>query len=87
MARLTDEEFAEKDQLVRNLGEFVSPDGKTMVAVGIYRFNGGPPKIGISRSYENRDGTVKPAKLGRLTLEEAKKVHALLGAAIEAFPK
>lgn len=49
-------------------------DGVNVITIGIYQYNGGVPKVQIKRELHRND-TVKFAKLGRLTLEEAEAVR------------
>ncbi len=81
MARISPEDFDAKDKMIHHVGSFA--DEKQTISVGVFSFNGGPPKVGISRTYEDRDGTVKHAKLGRLTPLVAVQLAPLLIKAVE----
>jgi hypothetical protein len=54
------------------------------ITVGIYRYNGGPAKIGINRQVM-KGGLLSPAKLGRITLEEAEYIFGAMNEAITKF--
>ena len=46
------------------------------VEVSLRQYNGGDVKVQIGpRFYENKSGERKPAKCGRLSLEEASEIH------------
>jgi len=47
------------------------------ITVGIYSYNGGEPKIGLTRTFGNGGG-----KLGRMTVGETRDVYAVLGSMI-----
>jgi hypothetical protein len=49
--------------------ELASFDLGTIV-VTVNQYNGGEPKVQISRKFEGRDGEVKYGRAGRLTMEE-----------------
>lgn len=71
----------EKD---KKLWEEVKEFGETKVSVGVYKYEGLPPKIQISR--QNKDiktGDMRYSKLGRLTPEEAEAIIPLLQKALE----
>ena len=44
-----------------------------VIQIGVYRYNGGEPKIGIQRKLQTST-ELKPSKLGRLTLTEAQYI-------------
>lgn len=48
--------------------------GKRTICVSKYVYKGGDPKIQIIRTYQNKEGDEKFAKLGRMNMEEAKQV-------------
>lgn len=47
---------------------------KTKITVGVYSYNDGPKKLGISRVLLDAENKEKFAKLGRLTKEEVEKM-------------
>jgi hypothetical protein len=53
-----------------------------MIQVGVYRCNGGQPKIGISRQVM-KGGQMTPSRLGRLTLDEAEYIFGALNEALK----
>jgi hypothetical protein len=53
-------------------------DEKTAVSVSVHTYNGGDPKVQLSREYIKRDGTRSFRKLGRLTMAEATAVANVL---------
>ncbi len=63
-----------KDKDIELDSKEVLNDGTNVLTVGIYRYDGGLPKVQIKREIQKNDGTMKFAKLGRLTLEEAEAV-------------
>jgi hypothetical protein len=70
-----------KDVLVREVGAFDTEAGQ--IRVGIYRYNDGPLKVGITRTGIKKNGEEWTRALGRITLDEARKLAVLLKQAIE----
>lgn len=56
-----------KDKLLK-LFEFKQE--KATVLFSIFSYDGGKPKLGISRSYEKKDGSVGYGSAGRLSYDE-----------------
>ncbi len=54
-------------------------DAKTDLEVSLYSYDGGPPKIHISRIAENKSGGKIYAKLGRITPEEWRELVDVVG--------
>ncbi len=57
----------EKDVLIK-LYEF--NQGKTNFLVSIFSYNNGKPKLGLTRSYEKKDGSMGYSSSGRLSIDE-----------------
>jgi len=57
-----------------------------MLQVGVFRYNGGEPKIGIQRKVM-KSGQMSPARLGRLTLDEANYIFGTMNEAITELKK
>ena len=47
---------------------------KSVIAVAVFSYNNGTPKLQISRQNKNAAGELSFAKLGRMTKEEVEKV-------------
>lgn len=64
-----------------------SIDGKGMrIVVGVFQYKDEAPKIGINRAILN-GGEPRPAKLGRLTVEEADHIARYLPEAVRELRK
>ena len=57
--------------------------GETRVTVGVFSYNGGEPKLQLSRENLNANEEWRFAKLGRMTKEEVQEVAPLIVKAIE----
>ena len=51
---------------------------KSVIAVAVFSYNNGTPKLQISRQNKNAAGELSFAKLGRMTKEEVEKVLPLM---------
>lgn len=78
---------AEKDKLVREVEKAYTKDGVTLpsedgadmvLGVSIFKYDKGPEKVALYRSYHTAKDGWKPAKLGRLTIDEAKWLASVL---------
>jgi hypothetical protein len=58
----------DKDKLIKY---FENKNGKTTFIVSIFSYNGGEPKLALSKSYEKNDGTIGYSN-GRISIEDAK---------------
>lgn len=67
---------ASKDECLKLLGEVV--EGESIVRVGVYSYDGGPPKIGMTRYFKMKSGEERLQKLGRLELATAKAVANMI---------
>ena len=57
--------------------------GETRVTVGVYSYNGGEKKLQLSRENMDQGGEWRFAKLGRMSIKEAKEVIPLMMKAVE----
>lgn len=57
-----------------------------MIQVGVYRYNGGEPKIGVQR-HVMKGGQMTPSRLGRMTLDEAEYVFGAVNEALTVLKK
>jgi len=57
----------------------------TKLTVSVYAYNGGTPKIQISRENKTKDGEWSFAKLGRMAKTEAAAVLPLIKKAVESM--
>lgn len=57
--------------------------GETRVTVGVYSYNGGEKKLQVSRENMDQNGAWRFAKLGRMSVKEAKEVIPLMMKAVE----
>jgi hypothetical protein len=58
----------------------------TKIAVSVFSYNDGTPKLQLGRQNRNpNSGDWMFSKLGRLTKEEAEKVYAAMGKALETM--
>jgi hypothetical protein len=64
-------------------GEAVTIGDMFRLKVSVMSYNEGVQKLQISRERLNKDGDATFAKLGRMTLEEAKAIAPLMQKAIE----
>jgi hypothetical protein len=71
----------EKDKLIEVVGAVEHP--RSTIEVGIYSYDGGAPKIGVTRFTEREDGKRSYQSLGRLTRDEAEGLLPILKAAAE----
>ena len=55
-----------------------------MITVGVYRYNGGPLKIGVHRQ-AMKGGQMTPSRLGRMTLDEAEYVFGAMNEALKVL--
>jgi hypothetical protein len=55
-----------------------------VIQIGVYRYNGGEPKIGIQRKLQTPT-ELKPSKLGRITLAEAQYILDTMPEAIRVL--
>ena len=51
---------------------------RSRIAVSVFTYNNGTPKLQISRENKNASGEYSFAKLGRMTKEEVEKVMPLM---------
>ena len=58
----------EKDQLIK-MFEKTNENGSTLL-LSIFSYDGGEKKLGMTRSYAKKDGTLGYSNSGRLTLDE-----------------
>lgn len=65
-----------KDKYIAHVGSV--PEGNDTISVGLYSYNGGPVKVGISRTAERRSGDIVHSKLGRLNPETLEALIPLL---------
>lgn len=63
--------------------EVITEQTEDEITIGVYRYNGGPVKVGIRRTITKRNGEIQPAKLGRLTVDEARFVAEQMPAMLE----
>jgi hypothetical protein len=71
----------QKDERLRT--DRVESDGSGHIEVHVARYDGGPIKIGLARTYTTRDGEVRYSKLGRMTVAEAGRVVHVLKKILE----
>ena len=45
-----------------------------IICVGVYSYDGGEPKVGLTRTFTTASGEVGHSTIGRMTTEEATKV-------------
>jgi hypothetical protein len=64
----------------KTIEEIVVCEGEynTVIKLGIYRYNNGASKIGITRWYSDASGNERTKKLGRLSVNEAIELLAAL---------
>lgn len=55
-----------------------------VISVGVYRYNGGPMKIGVQRQVM-KGGQMTPSRLGRMTIDEAEYVFGALNEALKVL--
>jgi hypothetical protein len=58
----------DKDKLIK-MFEYTDDKGGS-VMFSVFSYDNGPKKLGISRSYNKKDGTVGYGPMGRLSLSE-----------------
>lgn len=58
----------------KKIDERVLEYGKRTICVSKHIYKGGDPKIQIIRTYLDKSENIKPAKLGRMNMAEAKQV-------------
>ncbi|MDO8656636.1 MAG: hypothetical protein Q7K45_05335 [Nanoarchaeota archaeon] len=51
---------------------------KSRIAVSVFAYNNGTPKLQISRENKNASGEYSFAKLGRMTKDEVEKIMPLM---------
>ena len=56
---------------------------ETRITVGVYSYNGGEKKLQVSRENMDQNGDWRFAKLGRMSIKEAKEVIPLMMKAVE----
>lgn len=56
-----------KDSLIRL---FEMKKDKASLLCSIFSYDNGQPKLGFTRSFEKKDGTIGYGQLGRLTIDE-----------------
>ena len=67
---------ATKDKLVKKFDDVAV--GEKVFVIGVYKYNGGDPKLGIQKKFTSREGKVSYGSMGRLFKEEARAIlHAL----------
>jgi hypothetical protein len=71
----------DKDKCLDEIGEVETGDEQIKIAV--WSYGGGPPKISMARTFLKRDGSEGIRAIGRMTLEELKKVLPFLERAME----
>ena len=57
--------------------------GETRITVGVFSYNGGEKKLQLSRENQDQGGDWRFAKLGRMSIKEAKEVIPLMMKAVE----
>jgi hypothetical protein len=72
----------EKEKDVEKFAETIS-FGETEITVGVYSYDEGAPKLGISRENIKEDGSKAFSKLGRMTKDEVEKVVPVIQKALE----
>lgn len=81
-------QFKDFDESVNEvLWEETAFFGSFEMVVGVYRYNGGIPKVGITKRVGGRDGETKYAKMGRMSLDVAEAVTNLMLKAIDYMKK
>jgi hypothetical protein len=68
---------ASKDKVIE---EIVVCEGEynSVIKIGVYQYNNGSPKIGITRWYSDAAGNERTKKLGRLSANEAEELLKVL---------
>jgi hypothetical protein len=74
----------EKDKLIK-LFEMKKDKGSLLVS--IFSYDGGKAKLGFTRSFEKKDGSVGYGQLGRMTLDEIKFLKDNLDTIIDIIDK
>ena len=74
---------SDKDETIDSV-ELECENDKNIITVSLKSYDGGDPKIALEKKYENKDGEWKSAKLGRLTIDEARKVNDALTLLLES---
>jgi len=72
----------EKEKDVEKFAEKIDFEN-TSISVGVYSYDEGDAKLGISRENTKEDGSKAFSKLGRMTKEEAEKVLPVIQKALE----
>ncbi|MDP2921179.1 MAG: hypothetical protein Q8O12_02240 [Candidatus Omnitrophota bacterium] len=62
---------------------FENDDGK--ITVSVYSYNNGPKKLQIVRENRDQEGSLRFAKLGRMTKEEAQAVLPIIQEALSSM--
>ena len=70
----------DKDKLIKL---FEMKQDKSSLLISIFSYNSGKPKMGITRSFDKKDGTTGYSQSGRLSLEEIKFLKENLDQIIE----
>jgi len=74
----------ERDKLIK-LFELKKDKGSLLCS--IFSYDGGKAKIGFTRSFEKKDGTIGYSQSGRMTLEEIQFLKSNLDEIIEIMGK
>lgn len=69
-----------KDKLLKL---FELKKDKASVLCSVFSYDGGQPKLGMTRSYEQKDGTIGYSQIGRISLEEVTFLKEKLDEIIE----
>jgi len=71
-----------KDKLLKM---FELKQDKSGVLFSIFSYDGSKPKLGLTRIYEKKDGTMGYGQIGRLTIEEVKFLKENIDRIIEVM--
>lgn len=56
---------------------------KSSVLCSVFSYDGGQPKLGLTRSFQKQDGTVGYGQIGRISIEEAEFLREKIDEIIE----
>jgi hypothetical protein len=59
--------------------------GDSRFTVGVFSYNGGTKKLGISKETQTQDGEWRFGKLGRMTKEQAQEIIPIMARAVETM--
>ena len=78
---------ASKDKVIAE--QAITLTEREGIKVGVYSYNDGTPKLGMTRYIQRKDGEIRPDRIGRITLAELRLIYPIMvamGKTMAAIP-